>query len=45
VRYPILAIYRIQEGKIAEDWHLFHAIGLWQVLIPEIRDLIAQATQ
>lgn len=44
IRYPILAIYRIDAGLIAEDWHLFHSIGLWQELIPEIRDLIRKAT-
>ena len=45
VTYPILAIYRIEDGMIAEDWHLFHSIGLWQQLIPEIGALIEQATQ
>jgi hypothetical protein len=29
---------------IAEDWYIFHAIALWQTLIPEIGDLIGQAT-
>jgi predicted ester cyclase len=44
VTYPILAIYRIENQMIAEDWHIFHAITLWQTLIPEIGDLIGQAT-
>lgn len=45
VTYPILAIYRIEDGMIAEDWHIFHSIGLWQELIPEIGALIEQATK
>lgn len=45
VTYPILAIYRIEEGMIAEDWHVFHSIGLWQTLIPEIAELIEEATR
>lgn len=45
VTYPILAIYRIEDGMIAEDWHIFHSIGLWQTLIPEIAELIQQATE
>lgn len=45
VTYPILAIYRIEDGMIAEDWHIFHSIGLWEQLIPEIRALIEQATK
>jgi predicted ester cyclase len=45
VTYPILAIYRIDDGKIAEDWHIFHSIGLWEQLIPEIKVLIEQATK
>lgn len=45
VTYPILAIYRIEDGKIAEDWHIFHSIGLWEQLIPEIKVLIEQATK
>lgn len=45
VTYPILAIYRIQDGMILEDWHIFHSIGLWQTLIPEIAKLIEEATQ
>lgn len=45
VTYPILAIYRIEDGMIAEDWHIFHSIGLWQTLIPEIGALIEQATK
>ena len=44
VAYPILAIYRIEDGMIAEDWHIFHSIGLWQVLIPEVKELIDKAT-
>lgn len=43
VSYPILAIYRIENGMIAEDWHIFHSIGLWQKLIPQIENLIEQA--
>lgn len=43
VTYPIIAIYRIENGRIAEDWHVFHALGLWQTLIPEIRDLMDRA--
>jgi hypothetical protein len=30
---------------IVEDWHIFHSIGLWQTLIPEISHLIEEATQ
>jgi steroid delta-isomerase-like uncharacterized protein len=41
--YPIIAIYRIADGKIAEDWHIFHALGLWQQLIPEINELLKKA--
>jgi predicted ester cyclase len=44
VTYPILAIYRIENQRIAEDWHIFHAIALWQTLISEIGGLIEQAT-
>ena len=29
--------------RLAEDWHIFHALGLWQKLIPEIAGLIADA--
>lgn len=43
VTYPIIAIYRIADGKIAEDWHIFHALGLWQQLIPEINQLLKKA--
>ena len=43
VTYPIIAVYRIAEGRIAEDWHIFHALGLWQSLIPEIKELIDEA--
>lgn len=45
VTYPILAIYRIENGMIVEDWHIFHSIGLWEQLIPEVRALIEQATR
>lgn len=45
VTYPILAIYRIEDGMIAEDWHIFHSIGLWEQLIPKIKSLIEQATK
>ena len=45
VTYPIIAIYRIEDGMIAEDWHIFHSIGLWQKLIPEIADLVEAATK
>ncbi len=45
VTYPILAIYKIENGMIIEDWHIFHAIGLWQTLIPEIGRMIEEATQ
>lgn len=44
VTYPILAVYRIQDGMIAEDWHIFHSLALWQTLIPEVAGLIEQAT-
>jgi predicted ester cyclase len=44
VTYPILAIYRIQDQMIAEDWHIFQSLALWQTLIPEIKDLIEKAT-
>ena len=43
ITYPIMAVYRIEEGRIAEDWHIFHALGLWQSLIPEIKELIDDA--
>ncbi len=43
VTYPIMGIYRIEKGRIAEDWHIFHALGMWQKLIPEIAGLIAGA--
>jgi predicted ester cyclase len=43
VTYPIIAVYRIENGRIAEDWHVFHALGLWEALIPEIGELIARA--
>jgi steroid delta-isomerase-like uncharacterized protein len=43
VTHPIIAIYRIADGRIAEDWHIFHALGLWQRLIPGISDLLAEA--
>ena len=43
VTYPIIAIYRIVDGKIAEDWHIFHTLGLWQQLIPEISELLKKA--
>jgi predicted ester cyclase len=26
VTYPIITIYRIEDGRIAEDWHVFHAL-------------------
>jgi predicted ester cyclase len=45
VTYPILAIYRIEDEMIAEDWHIFHSLGLWQTLIPEIGSLIEEATK
>lgn len=45
VTYPIMAIYRIENGLIAEDWHIFHSIGLWQTLIPEIKTMIEEATK
>lgn len=44
VTYPIIAIYRINEGRIVEDWHIFHSLGLWETLVPEIRELIRQTT-
>jgi steroid delta-isomerase-like uncharacterized protein len=44
VTYPIMGIYRIENGRIAEDWHIFHALGLWQTLIPEITGLVGAAT-
>ena len=43
VTYPIMGIYRIENGRIAEDWHIFHALGLWQTLVPEIASRIADA--
>jgi predicted ester cyclase len=43
VTYPIIAIYRIADGKIAEDWHIFHTLGLWQQLIPQINELLKKA--
>jgi predicted ester cyclase len=45
VTYPILAIYRIEDGMIVEDWHFFHSIVLWEQLIPEVRALIEHATR
>lgn len=44
VSYPIIGIYRIENGRIAEDWHIYHALGLWEALVPEIGDLIEKAT-
>lgn len=44
VSYPIIGIYRIEDGRIAEDWHIYHALGLWEALIPEIGNLIEKAT-
>jgi len=41
--YPIIAIYCIADGKIAEDWHIFHSLGLWKQLIPEIDELLKKA--
>jgi steroid delta-isomerase-like uncharacterized protein len=43
VTYPIIGIYRVENGRIAEDWHVYHALGLWQTLIPEVAELIADA--
>lgn len=43
VTYPIIGIYRIADGMIVEDWHIFHALGLWEQLIPEIGALLAGA--
>jgi steroid delta-isomerase-like uncharacterized protein len=43
VTYPIIAIYRIADGRIAEDWHIFHSLGLWEQLIPEISELLKRA--
>lgn len=45
VTYPIIAIYRMEGGKVAEDWHLFHALGLWQTLMPEIEAAITAAME
>jgi steroid delta-isomerase-like uncharacterized protein len=45
ITYPIIAIYRIEDRMIAEDWHIFHSIGLWQKLIPEIGELIDRVTK
>lgn len=45
ITYPIIAIYKIEDGMIAEDWHIFHSLGLWQKLIPEIGELIGKATK
>jgi steroid delta-isomerase-like uncharacterized protein len=44
VSYPILAIYRVEDGMIAEDWHIFHSLALWQTLIPEISRLVSEAS-
>ena len=43
VTYPIIGIYRVANGRIAEDWHIFHSLGLWQQLIPKIGELLAEA--
>lgn len=43
VTYLIIAVYRIENGRITEDWHVLHALGLWQQLIPEVGDLLAEA--
>jgi len=43
VTYPIIAIYRMEDGRIAEDWHAFHALGLWQQVLPEIGKRIRRA--
>jgi hypothetical protein len=40
-----MAIYRIEDGKIAEDWHTFDSMGLWRVLIPEIGQLVDEAIE
>lgn len=28
VRYPVIPIYRIENGRIAEDWYVSHTFGL-----------------
>ena len=45
VSYPIIGVYRIQDGRIAEDWHVFHALGLWETIITEIKELVEAATR
>jgi steroid delta-isomerase-like uncharacterized protein len=45
VSYPIIGVYRIQNDRIAEDWHIYHALGLWGTLIPEINELVEAATK
>jgi steroid delta-isomerase-like uncharacterized protein len=45
VTYPIIGVYRIQEDRIAEDWHVFHALGLWGTIIPEIGALVKKAME
>jgi hypothetical protein len=41
--HPIIAVDRVEGGRIAVDWHLFRALGLRQEPIPEIQELIASA--
>lgn len=43
VSYPIIGVYRIQNERIAENWHVFHALGLWETIIPEIGELVKKA--
>lgn len=43
VTFPIFTIYRIENGRIAEDWHLFDALGFWEQLVPEVGELLAKA--
>lgn len=43
VTFPIFTFYRIEDGRIAEDWHIFDALGFWEQLVPEIGELRAQA--
>jgi predicted SnoaL-like aldol condensation-catalyzing enzyme len=42
VSYPIIAIYRIEDGRIAEDWDVFHALELRRLLILEIDELFEE---
>lgn len=45
VTFSVVRIFRIADGKIAEYWHLWDWLGLWQQLglVPETDQLLAPA--